>query len=483
MKLSNMSYRYRVPLSLVATVLFTSAVIGAVVIWHTYQNVRDELIEDGARHGFALAAALQPVLHHDDVWLAYSILRGARGVTDKRRVIYVMLDSKRDIFASNAPDQFPLAIPLRQVDSALEDAVVGLSGVGGKEIASDLDTLQEQLLLVTPISSNSEVVGELLTIYPRHVLWPRFSSIIEQGGISVLLILIIIIPVGWYSGSRLVQPLVDLATCMVRVKNEDPEKIKCAVITGENEIGNLNRRFQELLSGLKEKAELEQQMVTNERLAAVGQLAAGVAHEINNPLGGMLMAIDTLHQRGISDSHTEHTLTLLERGLRQIQDTVSALLLESRLESHPVTVQDINDAYTLVMAQEGKRGVTIEWDNRITRSVLLPSTLVRQIIINLLLNAVQSAPKGGRVMALFQIKQGDLQITISNDGESIEKERLEHLFEPYFSTRKEGSGLGLWVTYQIVQQLDGKINVASDPDMTIFTVTLPLREVEKMSAT
>ena len=140
MKLSNMSYRYRVPLSLVATVLFTSAVIGAVVIWHTYQNVRDELIEDGARHGFALAAALQPVLHHDDVWLAYSILRGARGVTDKRRVIYVMLDSKRDIFASNAPDQFPLAIPLRQVDSALEDAVVGLSGVGGKEIASDLDT-------------------------------------------------------------------------------------------------------------------------------------------------------------------------------------------------------------------------------------------------------------------------------------------------------------------------------------------------------
>lgn len=481
MKFSNMSYRYRVPLSLVATVLFTSSVIGAVIVWHTYQNVRDELIENGARHGFALAAALQPALHHDDVWLAYSILRGVRGVIDKRMATYVMLDSKRDIFASNAPGKFPLATPLRQVDSALEDAVVALSGIE-ENIAADLGTLEEQLLLVTPIYLNGEVVGELLTIYPRHVLWPRFSSIIEQGGVSVLLILIIIIPVGWYSGSRLVQPLMNLAACMVRVRNEDPENIKCTVMTGDNEIGNLNQRFQELLSGLKEKAELEQQVVANERLAAVGHLAAGVAHEINNPLGGMLMAIDTLHQRGVYESHTEHTLTLLERGLRQIQDTVSALLLESRLESHPVTVQDINDTYTLVMAQESENGVMIEWDNQLTQSISLPSTLVRQIIINLLLNAVQSAPKWGRVSALFKIKQGYLQITISNDGESIEKETLEHLFEPYFSTRGEGSGLGLWVTYQIVQQLDGEISVTSDMNITIFTVMLPLRETEKKHA-
>jgi two-component system NtrC family sensor kinase len=478
LRLPSVSYRYRLPLSLVATVLFTASVIGAVIVWHTYNNVRGELVENGERLGFVLAAALQPALLHDDIWLAYSILRGPQASTTKRRATYVMLDSESRIFASNDPNLFPVAKSLQEVDAALASTVTALLTETRESFAADLDTLPKRLLLVTPISSDGEPVGGLLIVYPRHVLWPRFTSIVEQGGFSVFLVLSIIVPVGWLWGRRLVQPLVKLAACMVRVQNEDPERIECTVMEGDDEIGRLNHHFRELLIGLKEKNELERQMVASERLAAVGRLAAGVAHEINNPLGGMLVAIDTLYERGVTEPHTERTLLLLERGLKQIQDTVSALLLESRLESHPLTAQDINDTHTLVTAQAEKRGVTIDWDNRVAKSISLPSTLVRQIVINLLLNAVQSAPRGGRVVALFQLESEQLGITINNDGEPIGEATLEHLFEPYFSTREGGSGLGLWVTYQIVQRLDGEISVSSESDITRFSVKLPLRGKE-----
>ncbi|HEB55795.1 MAG TPA: HAMP domain-containing histidine kinase [Gammaproteobacteria bacterium] len=474
-----MSYRYRLPLSLVATVLFTAGVIGVVIVWHTYNNVRGELVDNGARFGFALAAALRPALLHDDVWLAYSILRGHQDSSGKRSATYITLDSKNRIFASNDPHLFPIATSLQAVDLALASAVTTLLTKKGENFVVDLDSLPERLLMVTPISSNGESVGALLLVYPRHILWPRFTAIVKQGSFSVFLVLSFIVPVGWYWGRRLVQPLVTLANCMVRVGKEDPERIDCAMMEGDDEIGRLNRHFRELLTGLKEKAELERQMVVSERLAAVGRLASEVAHEINNPLGGMLMTIDTLRKRGVTEPHTERTLLLLERGLTQIQDTVSALLLESRLERHPLTTQDINDTRTLVIAQAEKRGVSIDWDNRIDKSVSLPSTLVRQIVINLLLNAVQSTFSGGKVIALFRLQSGKLEITLSNEGKSIDEATLKYLFEPYFSTRKEGSGLGLWVTYQIVQQLDGEITVSSEHGLTRFSVTLPLRGKEK----
>jgi signal transduction histidine kinase len=235
---------------------------------------------------------------------------------------------------------------------------------------------------------------------------------------------------------------------------------------------------------LREKAALEREMVSSERLAAVGRLAAGVAHEINNPLGGMLLAIDTLRQRGVADGHTERTLALLERGLTQIQDTVSALLVEARRESHSLTVQDIEDTRTLVATQAGERGVRIEWDNGLKEPLALPSTLVRQVAINLLLNGVQSAPRGGRVTAAFRREPQELSITVTNDGEAMDGETLDHLFEPYYTRREGGTGLGLWVTYQIVRQLGGEIRAGSSEDDTRFLVTLPLsgKEVQRNAA-
>ncbi|MEA3276508.1 MAG: ATP-binding protein [Pseudomonadota bacterium] len=476
--LRGLSYRLRLPLSLVATALFTALVLSLVIAWHTYRNVRVELIDNGIRLGSALASALQPALLHDDVWLAYSTLRGPRTASAGPGATLVLVDGERRIFASNVPRVLPVAVLLREADPELAAALSALRASPSDEVVFDLEALPDQLLFSTPITSDGVSVGELLLVYPRQVLWPRFTTIIWQGGWSVLLVLAVIVPVGWFWGRRMVRPLVRLADCMVRVRDENPELIECSVAEGDDEIGRLNRRFRELLTALREKAGLERRMVSSERLAAVGRLAAGVAHEINNPLGGMLVAIDTQRRRGVTDGHTERTLSLLERGLTQIRDTVSALLVEARPEPHSLTAQDIEDTRTLVSTHADKRDVRIKWDNRLSEPLALPSTLVRQVAINLLLNAVQSAPRGGRVAAVFRPERDELSIRVNNDGEAMDRETLDHLFEPYYTNRNEGSGLGLWVTYQIVRQLGGGIQTASRDGDTWFVVTLPLSSQE-----
>ena len=477
--LRGMSYRFRLPLSLVATTLFTALVIGLVTIWHTYQNVRVEIIDSGGRLSYALASAVQPALLHDDVWLAYSILRGPRSVAGVLDATLIVLDSDKRIFASSKPKQLPVAVSLEEVDAPLARVMDAYgTGLPGNEIV-EMDALKDRLLLAAPITSEGVPVGALLMVYPREVLWPRFASIVEQGGLSIMLVLAVIIPFGWLSGHRMVQPLLKLSACMARLRDEDLEHIECAVEEGGDEIGRLNTRFRELLVGLREKRKLERQMVSSERLAAVGRLASGVAHEINNPLGGMLVAIDTLRERGVTDTHTERTLSLFERGFRQIQDTVSALLVETHCKPHDLTAQDIEDTRILMLSQQDKRNIRLEWDNRLTGPLPLPSTLVRQVVINILLNAVQFTPRGGRVKACFISEPGALSITVQNEGEAIEQNTIDHLFEPYYTNREGGSGLGLWVTYQIVTQLNGEIRVTSQRDDTCFHATIPFLNREE----
>jgi len=202
-------------------------------------------------------------------------------------------------------------------------------------------------------------------------------------------------------------------------------------------------------------------------------LFAGIAHEINNPLGGMLNAISNYRRHGGADPHAVKTLALIERGLVQIRDTVSALLVEAKLESRALTPDDLEDVRTLIAADAQSRHLRLEWDDRIVEALPLPSAQIRQILLNLLLNAVQASPKGQILSCKLTVVEQCLSLSVSNAGTAIPERRQQHLFEPYFG-EGEVHGLGLWVTYQLVQQLGGEIVVDSVPGHTRFNVSLPL---------
>jgi signal transduction histidine kinase len=279
-------------------------------------------------------------------------------------------------------------------------------------------------------------------------------------------------------GKRMAAPLEYLAGAMAKVGREPTRNIGQGLAQGRDEIGVLSIRFGQLLKELEEKKAMEGQMLASERLAAIGRLTAGIAHEINNPLGGMLNAISTYRKHGHPDTMTLKTMSLLERGLTQIQQTVAALLVEARLESHALTPQDIEDARTLVAPDAQHKKAELVWNSEIAEPLPLPSTQVRQILLNLLLNAVAAVRPHGQLDCSITRMNGSLRMSIANDGEQISRDRLEHLYEPFShigrGSTTNGNGLGLWVTYQLVQQMHGVIEADSGPSRTTFTVTLPI---------
>jgi signal transduction histidine kinase len=114
----------------------------------------------------------------------------------------------------------------------------------------------------------------------------------------------------------------------------------------------------------------------------------------------------------------------------------------------------------------------VRWNNALQGAAEVPSTLVRQVLMNLLLNAIQAAPPGGLVGCTVRTVHDRLSLEVVNDGRYFSPAQLERLFEPFANTT--GTGLGLWVVYQIVQQLGGEIRVANGPPATRLEIDLPL---------
>ncbi|RKT46987.1 sensor histidine kinase [Thiocapsa rosea] len=464
------SYRLRLPLSLSIAAVITAFSMAVALGLQTLANLREDQGRNAMSLGYAMAGVQIQALRNDDVWLAYSLLRGPDGGGD---AVWILVDQSGRIFASNRPRRFRLDQPIESALPWLPKAQPQvIDETPGRVSAVDRDDVRRVLRL--PLYSDGSQVGELIALLSDAPYLPRFREILLGGVLVTGAILLILLPIGWLWGRRMVGPLVQLADCMGRVGREDPRRMQCTLPDGDSEIGRLGRQFAAMLSALAQKESLEQQMIQAERLAAVGRVAAGVAHEVNNPLGGMLMAIDTYRRSHQVDAQTERLLDLLERALRQIQGSVSALLVEARADLRTLTREDLEDVKTLIQPNSVKARVSLSWENACDTAIDLPASPVRQLLLNLVLNAVQAAQGGGRVEVRMRVQENRLILWIENSGRAIPPEQLQHLFEPYPASRPHTQGLGLWVCYQIVSQLGGTIRVETEGEITRFRVALPM---------
>jgi signal transduction histidine kinase len=173
------------------------------------------------------------------------------------------------------------------------------------------------MYVIIPMLDDGVALGTLIIGYSRSLFLPRFYGIVQRVAFSSLAVMALLLPFGWYLGKRMAAPLAKVVDCLAAVGRKPADQIRCDLCEGKDEVGKLGIRCQQMIQELQEKQRLAREMVASERLAAVGRLAAGVAHEINNPLGGMLNAIDTFKHHGCTDAVTGKTLSLLERGLGQ----------------------------------------------------------------------------------------------------------------------------------------------------------------------
>jgi two-component system NtrC family sensor kinase len=234
---------------------------------------------------------------------------------------------------------------------------------------------------------------------------------------------------------------------------------------------------------ITDQQRLESILAQSEKLAAVGQLAAGVAHEINNPLTAIIANAQILHRELPPDHDLQESVDLIARAGARATQVVRNLLDFARKEDYSLGLTDLNEtldrSLELVQHELLARGVRLEF----TPDPNLPPILASQdhmqsVWLNLLLNAIDALDKSPAEIKIATRREGnEIQVSVADNGKGIPPERLTRIFEPFYTTKApgRGTGLGLSVSHRIVKQHGGHIRVESQMGVgSTFTVILPI---------
>ena len=245
-----------------------------------------------------------------------------------------------------------------------------------------------------------------------------------------------------------------------------------------------------------DRKRMEQQIIQSEKMAAIGELASGVAHEINNPLDGLLNCILRIKRDPQNERQTTEYLGLMEEALRRIETTVGQLLNFSRQRDLALTSvalnEVVNDVAGLIAYSADEKGIHIEKHFQKDLDLIRGDKhLLEQVVLNLALNAIAAMPDGG----ILTLTTGEIEfdallgkaaafVQVMDTGIGIPKSVQDRIFDPFYTTKitEKGTGLGLSVSNRIIGQHEGIIEFDSKIEQgSVFTVKLPIRgELEKV---
>jgi PAS domain S-box-containing protein len=239
------------------------------------------------------------------------------------------------------------------------------------------------------------------------------------------------------------------------------------------------------ITDITQRQRLERATRQTERLSALGQLSAGVAHEINNPIGVMTTRIELMLMDAEANelpAEVVEDLKVLHRHAQRVATITTGLLSFARQSPQERTLVDLNgvvgDVLVLLGRQLERQGVQVHRDLEPSLPpVLGHANALQQVVLNLVTNAAQAMPTGGEVTITTALERATIRLAVIDNGPGIAPEHLPHVFEPFFTTKPAGTGLGLSVTYGILNDHNATVDVESTPGQgTRFVLTFPVAE-------
>ena len=238
-----------------------------------------------------------------------------------------------------------------------------------------------------------------------------------------------------------------------------------------------------MLKDITERKQTEAEEERNKRLIAMGEMMAGIVHEMRNPLCSIELYASMLHKE-LEGTELESLARGVSTGVRSVNNILSNMLYFAKPRSpklRPVSVQSIvEESLSLVLPVADSRNISIS-KSLINCSLCVDEGLIKQVLMNLFLNAIQAMEKGGNLGITTEVRDDGFCINVSDTGEGIDEATIERIFDPFFTTRQEGTGLGLSISLKIMQSHGGTIKVKSKPGIgSSFSLVFPKETIKEV---
>jgi signal transduction histidine kinase len=464
---------------LVAGLMVTVAVTTSqVVLWTFAQDQKSNLGLLTGAYLDGLSAVVLPALIRGNQRELFDALDRAQGdhyAGVEPRFAIVELPNGA-ILASSDPRGFP-------VQSAVPAELRGRFLAGGLEL--DQETGRAWLAR-TLHTEKGRFVGRLLAEVDitaslrvrREIL---LTLVLVNGCLTLAFAL-----GGYFVLKRMLQPMSVLTRYVEQIREGRVEPIPAAYHTRvASEFGQLFDRFNAMARAFSERQTLAAHLAEQQKCAILGMLASGMAHEVNNPLNGMLNAIDTIQAYGHDPAALHASVEFLKRGLAGIQKVVRPTLSTYKGTPEPGRLMrsDFDDLRILIKHQTETRRLQLDLDHCITEPLAIDGPAVRQITLNLLLNACAASPDGDRVSVTVKCNGRELQIGVADRGPGLPADMAALLRQnaPIPAPWPESKGLGLWTTGDLVNRLGGFINVEYPGVGTRVVVSIPIKSGDTLN--
>lgn len=460
----NLPVTVRVPL-VVAGLMVVLGLVASQGVLAVLGNLQDARLREITRlHIEGLSVALGPFVPRQDVWEVYDVLDRAQHAGDGQRPLLTLVsDTQGRVLAATDPRRWP-------VGSDIAPFMVSASAPEAVRMTGD-----QVLRVVAPLVYQGRDVGRIVTeLDVADLLQERrrvaFWLLIGNAAATTLLGV-----AGWLVVARLLRPVGVLVQAMGG-ETGVPHAIPAdRMPLGDPRLIRLFETYNAMTAAAEARAEAERRLAARERFVSLGRLSSSLAHEINNPLGGLMNAADTILSYPDRPDVVHQSAGLIQRGLAHLRDVSRAILDQNRLEraEQPLRPEDFEDLRLLFGPEAAAQGQSLDWRIAADGAALgrHPAAPVRQVVLNLLLNAGVAAGRSGHVALNVGSDPAGLRLGVGDSGPGMAAEDLERLMAS--GPLPPGGGVGLRLVHDLVERLGGTICHTRTADRTLIDVYLP----------
>ncbi|HOC45521.1 MAG: HAMP domain-containing sensor histidine kinase [Syntrophorhabdaceae bacterium] len=391
-----------------------------------------------------------------------------------------IVSDKSEVIASSDPMKIGTTTKITEKKSASRKKDLMITARLGDEHRSDTQRLYN---IIMPVSIKGQNIGyihinmaldDYRLLQNRNQI-KRILSMIFAFTIGIIVCLVI--------AEKYTEPIKRIATASRKIAMG--ELVRIGPTDRKDEIGTLVTSFNEMVDKLSEQKELEEKLKKSEQLSLIGQLSSGIAHEIRNPLNFLTLSIGHLKER-ISEekiSDKEELAELLDNLVKEvyrINELIHNFLFLGKtiaLHREHISPGDLINEALVTIKDKVRSGIEVKTSCDEAGEIFCDREYIRLSLINLIVNAIQSINDSGQVRIECSDQDGMTCMSVSDTGHGIAEDELDRIFEPYYSTKKLGIGLGLAITKRFVEEHGGTISALSQVGKgTTMMIRLPHHE-------